>query len=53
VHVGIVLTRSEEGDLRVVHASGRVRIDKLDQEGIFNSDTKTYSHRLRMVRRVL
>ncbi|MBK6883956.1 MAG: C40 family peptidase [Flavobacteriales bacterium] len=53
VHVGIVLTRNDDGDLRVVHASGRVRIDKLDQEGIFNSDTKTYSHRLRMVRRVL
>lgn len=53
VHVGIVLTRNDEGDLRVVHASGRVRIDKLDQEGIFNADTKTYSHKLRMVRRVL
>lgn len=52
-HVGMVLTRSEEGDLRIAHASGRVRIDKLDQQGIFDREKKTYSHKLRMVKRVL
>lgn len=52
-HVGMVLTRSEEGDLRIAHASGRVRIDKLDQQGIYNKETKGYSHKLRMVKRVL
>ncbi|MFZ1331107.1 MAG: C40 family peptidase [Flavobacteriales bacterium] len=52
-HVGMILTRSEEGDLRIVHASGRVRIDNFDQQGIFNKETNSYSHKLRMVRRVL
>jgi len=53
VHVGVILTRSEEGDLRIAHASGRVRIDKLDHQGIFNQEEGHYSHKLRMVRRVL
>lgn len=53
VHVGIILTRNDEDDLRIAHASGRVRIDKLDQQGIFNAEEGRYSHKLRMVRRVL
>lgn len=53
VHVGVILTRSEEGDLRIAHSSGRVRIDRLDQQGIFDADAGKYSHRLRMVKRVL
>jgi hypothetical protein len=51
--VGIILTRSEEDDLRVAHSSGRVRIDKLDHNGIFNAEVGVYTHKLRMVRRVL
>jgi cell wall-associated NlpC family hydrolase len=53
IHVGVILTRSEEGDLRIAHSSGRVRIDKLDQQGIFDEEAGQYSHQLRMVRRVL
>jgi hypothetical protein len=53
IHVGVILTRSEEGDLRIAHASGRVRIDKLDHQGIFNAEDGNYSHKLRLVRRVL
>ncbi len=53
VHVGLILTRNDEGDLRIAHSSGRVRIDKLDHQGIFNADAGVYTHRLRMVRRVL
>lgn len=52
-HVGMILTRSEEGDLRIAHSSGRVRIDRLDQQGIFDREEQRYTHRLRMVRRVL
>ena len=48
VHVGIVLP-----ERRILHASGRVRIDMLDQEGIFNSEEKRYTHKLRLVKRVL
>ncbi|HQW86613.1 MAG TPA: hydrolase Nlp/P60, partial [Flavobacteriales bacterium] len=39
-------------DRRIVHASGRVRIDTLDQEGIFNGEEKRYTHKLRLVKRV-
>lgn len=52
-HVGIVLTRDEEDHLRVAHASGRVRIDLLDQQGIFNAEEKRYTHKLRSLKRVL
>jgi hypothetical protein len=48
VHVGIVL----EGQ-RVLHASGRVRIDKLDEQGISVAGTSRHSHHLRSVRRVV
>ena len=48
IHVGIVLD-----DTKIIHASGKVRIDKLDHYGIFNVDTKKYSHHLRVIKRVL
>ncbi len=44
-HVGIIL---EEG--RIVHASGQVRIDRLDQQGIYNEDKATYTHKLRILK---
>jgi hypothetical protein len=47
IHVGMVLK-----DAKIIHASGRVRIDKLDHEGIYNAETKTYSHRLRIIKRL-
>jgi hypothetical protein len=47
-HVGILL----EGD-RIVHASGRVRIDHFIEEGILNSETKIYTHQLTCIRRIL
>lgn len=48
IHVGIVLD-----DNKIIHASGHVRIDKLDHYGIFNVDTKKYSHHLRVIKKVL
>jgi len=47
-HVGIILSENE-----VIHAHGKVRIDKIDHFGIFNSDTQKYSHKLRVIKRVL
>jgi cell wall-associated NlpC family hydrolase len=47
-HVGIVLP---EG--RIIHSSGYVRIDKLDQQGIYCSETRLYTHRLRIIKRIL
>jgi cell wall-associated NlpC family hydrolase len=48
VHSGIIL----EGG-RIIHASGRVRIDKLDHHGIFCQETGKYTHQLRLIRSVL
>ncbi|HOY14766.1 MAG TPA: C40 family peptidase [Saprospiraceae bacterium] len=46
-HVGMVLANQE-----IIHASGRVRIDKLDHEGIFNKQTKKYTHHLKFIKRI-
>jgi cell wall-associated NlpC family hydrolase len=47
-HVGLLL---EDG--KIIHASGQVRIDKVDHFGIFNVDTEKYTHKLRVAKRVL
>lgn len=48
VHVGMVIDNQQ-----IIHASGCVRIDKFDHYGIFNSDTKKYSHMLRVIKNVI
>lgn len=45
-HTGILLN-----DKRIIHASGRVRMDKADHFGIYNSETKKYSHQLKSIKR--
>jgi cell wall-associated NlpC family hydrolase len=45
-HVGIMLNNSQ-----IIHASGRVKIDFIDNQGIFSSDLKKYSHKLRIIKR--
>lgn len=52
IHVGIVLRRDKEQPAEIVHASGRVRIDSLDQQGIFDAEAQRYSHRLRLIKRI-
>lgn len=47
-HVGMVLSKEE-----VIHASGRVRIDKLDAQGIISSEQNSYSHNLFKIKRIL
>ncbi|MBL4709182.1 MAG: C40 family peptidase [Flavobacteriales bacterium] len=46
-HVGIILSSN-----RIIHASGKVRIDKLDHQGIFNQEKRDYSHRLRLITKI-
>ena len=48
VHVGLVL---DEGLL--LHAHGEVRLDPLDHLGIFNRSRQLYSHKLRLIKRLL
>ena len=46
-HVGIIIDPE-----RIIHCSGRVKVEKLDPTGIFNAETGTYSHHLVSIRRV-
>jgi gamma-D-glutamyl-L-lysine dipeptidyl-peptidase len=48
VHVGILLNNEQ-----IIHASGCVKIDKFDHYGIFSSDTKRYSHTMRVIKRLI
>jgi len=47
-HVGIAL---ENG--KIVHASGNVRIDTIDKEGIMNVETGKRTHELHSIRRIV
>ena len=47
-HVGMILSSG-----LVIHASGRVRIDSIDHQGIFKPEIRNYSHKLRMIRRII
>lgn len=51
-HVGIILNQKELGQKSILHASGKVRLDKIDHQGIFNETTKSYSHQLRLIKRI-
>ena len=44
-HVGIIMNNNN-----IIHASGKVRIDKLDQQGIFNIEKKIHTHKLRIIK---
>jgi hypothetical protein len=47
-HVGIVIKHN-----KIIHASGKVRIDTIDHQGIFNSDLQKYTHQLRIIKRLI
>jgi cell wall-associated NlpC family hydrolase len=46
VHTGIILSGN-----KIIHASGKVHIDTIDEKGIFNGETKQHSHQLAAIRR--
>ncbi|MNR29975.1 hypothetical protein D3C85_1473970 [compost metagenome] len=47
-HVGIMLNANE-----IIHASGKVRIDPIDDQGIYNAELGKYTHRLRIIKRFI
>ena len=47
VHVGILLENNF-----IIHASGKVRLDRLDQHGIYNAETREHTHRLRVIKKI-
>lgn len=48
IHVGILLNAQT-----IMHASGRLRIDKMDADGIVNVDTGLRTHHLRIIKRIV
>jgi hypothetical protein len=47
-HVGLLLSPKE-----IIHSHGSVRIDKIDDKGIFNSDRNEYSHHFHSIKRLV
>jgi hypothetical protein len=47
IHVGIILKNNH-----ILHASGMVRIDRIDQQGIFNTELGCHTHKLRLIKSI-
>ncbi len=47
-HVGMILPEN-----RIIHASGSVRIDEINEAGIINVDTQIQTHKLHSIRRII
>ena len=48
IHVGIIMK-----DNYIIHAHGKVRIDRIDHTGIFNYEKRTHTHKLRVIKRII
>lgn len=46
IHVGIMINSEQ-----IIHASGNVKIDRIDDQGIYSAEQKKYTHRLRIIKR--
>lgn len=48
IHVGIMMD-----DNYIIHASGKVRIDRLDHLGIYNAEINRHTHKLRVIKKII
>ena len=48
IHVGLLLQNNH-----IIHSHGEVRIDRIDQTGIYNVETKRHSHKLRIIKKIM
>lgn len=48
IHVGIIMK-----DNYIIHASGKVRIDRLDHLGIYNAEVNRHTHKLRVIKKII
>lgn len=48
IHVGMLLENNY-----ILHAHGNVRIDRIDQTGIFNQVKQKHSHKLRIIKKII
>ena len=47
-HVGLIMENNY-----IIHAYGKVRIDRLDHTGIFNTESGKYTHQLRVIKKII
>ncbi|MBT8183475.1 MAG: C40 family peptidase [Eudoraea sp.] len=47
-HVGLIMKNNY-----IIHVHGQVRIDRLDHSGIFNAEVKNYTHKLRVIKKII
>ncbi|WP_324718940.1 C40 family peptidase [Salinimicrobium sp. HB62] len=47
-HVGIMMR-----DNYILHADGKVRLDRIDHSGIYNSELRRHTHQLRVIKKVI
>jgi gamma-D-glutamyl-L-lysine dipeptidyl-peptidase len=48
IHVGIMMK-----DNYIIHASGKIRIDRLDHLGIYNAELNRHTHKLRVIKKII
>lgn len=48
IHVGIIME-----DNYIIHAHGKVRIDRLDHLGIYNNESRRHTHKLRVIKKII
>ena len=47
-HVGMIMENNY-----IIHCDGKIRIDRLDHTGIFNSESNRYTHQLRVIKKII
>ena len=48
IHVGIIMENNY-----IIHASGKVRVDRLDHLGIYNPEVNKHTHKLRVIKKII
>ncbi|MBF6608727.1 MAG: C40 family peptidase [Flavobacterium sp.] len=48
IHVGIIMENNY-----LIHASGKVRVDRLDHLGIYNAEINRHTHKLRVIKKYI
>jgi len=48
IHVGIIME-----DNYIIHAHGKVRVDRLDHSGIYNTEKNIHTHKLRVIKKII
>ena len=47
-HVGLIMK-----DNYIIHVDGKVRVDRIDHSGIFNSELRRHTHKLRVIKKII